>query len=53
MLVGQVGNHQGGGDQRGPLQGEQVDQGQDAPLRDHGESQYQQPGREEIDALGQ
>src|SRR5512133_403208 len=34
------------------LDHEQIDQGDDAPLRDHGERQHQDQGRKQIDQLG-
>ena len=51
MLAGAPGHHQGGERKRQSLQREQVDERQDAPLRQHRERKQQQDRGEQIDDL--
>ena len=50
-LAGCVGHDQRRGGKRGALPGEQLDQRQDAPLRQHREREQQQERREQVDEL--
>src|SRR5262249_54567353 len=45
------GDHHRGQKKDEPLRGEKVDEGNDAPLRQHGEGEEQQDGGEEVDEL--
>jgi hypothetical protein len=51
-LVGHVADHRGRSDQRRALQREQVDQREDAALREHREGEHQDHRREQVDQLG-
>ena len=50
-LMRHIAHHGGGGHERRALQGEEMDQREHAPLRDHGEGDEQHERREKVDQL--